>query len=44
MTSNFMHETRGKDVTTLPWWWLKQWSKKVVGEGDGWNEIEEMMI
>ena len=33
-----MHETRGKDVTTLPWQWLQQWSRGVVGDGDGWNE------
>ena len=33
-----LHGTCGKDVTR-PWWWLKQWSRGVVGGGDGWKEI-----
>ena len=35
-----MHETHGKDVTTLrPWRQLKQLSRGVVGKGDDWKEI-----
>ena len=33
-----LHGMCGKDVTR-PWRWLKQWSRGVDGEGDGWKEI-----